>query len=1175
MTPHAKVIATKASRSQASRLRSHIRAFATRVKSLRGSGSGVSSSSPRGRRLALPAFLAALVTVLALGVGVTPALASEPPGIAGAPNCDAASHTSLSLESGVHAGELETHWSFEYSTTKGGPWKPVPAGSGTITQAEADKEDGLVFPVHTELTGLTSEVLYYVLFAATNSDGTVSQEVTQNGNGLPCETLPFRPGPSLPVVRNVTAKSAVVSAKIMARGFAVKWRYELSTEPGSPASWAPAPNGAGTITQAEVESEEALEELTENENAKAQGIQLSVDVSPLRLGALAPATSYAVRLFVENEPEPGVHKQATSEVVRFQTEGPPTVATFLTHSLQGEALRVIGTVNPNSTPSSGEQTIAIGGAPTGGTFSLAFDGQSTGATGTGDLVSGAATGTGDISAATGEGDIVEGSTTITDVETRTGAFAVGQIISVNYAKPVLPPGTTITAVGAGTLIVSQPAANKGAEHGLELTAASEIVTDVNAVTGSFVVGLHITGAGISANTFVTAVEPGAVTISSLPTAAGTGVALVASGDIVTNVATSTGAFVPGEAISGVGIPAGATIAAVDVNLSGGGTLTLSVGATASGSAVALSAGLPADASSVTVFLALEGLSSKPSVGVEGLPGGPYTVFFFGGSGEVSQPQITADASGLVPSGSTVTVATVQRGGEAYVARGRFQYISQEAFEAEGEKFAGSGVVETPEVDVGSGTYAHFVAADLSGAKPGETYRYRVLVSSNFPGNPEVRGEEQVLTVPSISGSGSEGSCENEALRTGASFHLPDCRAYEMLTPVDKEGAQEAFNYGGGGQGGVAVGEDGNHVMLENAAVNWGRGAGPTAGGSPYFFSREADGWKMSFGSTQPETGVNHTEASVFGADLTQFAFRSEYETSPSAQSPDVEFEAGPPGGPYVTVASVPRKGAGSGGPGSGEGWVAASAGFSKLILAVEDRTLAGQPTTTKSGLDLYEYAGGELRQVNVGTGTCGATMPRPVGSGAARVVSSDGSRVFFEAVPGSDCADPSHLYVRVNGGGEDAETLDIGAYRFLAANPGGSRVLISKGSGAAEELFLYDTETQTVEALPGAREGEVSEDLSTIYFTSREALTANASAPSSELSRNQPFKVFNIYRYDVPAKALSFLAQARGVQPPSETVSVSPEGRYFYFTSRECRRGSGRAGELRRQRRRRRTGLPL
>ena len=148
--------------------------------------------------------------------------------------------------------------------------------------------------------------------------------------------------------------------------------------------------------------------------------------------------------------------------------------------------------------------------------------------------------------------------------------------------------------------------------------------------------------------------------------------------------------------------------------------------------------------------------------------------------------------------------------------------------------------------------------------------------------------------------------------------------------------------------------------------------------------------------------------------------------------------------PYAAVASVPRKQLGP--EGEASGGCAASADFSKLILAVEDRNLVEPSTTTTSGLDLYEYTGGELRQVNVGIGTCGARIVHGFGRGRmssceqSHSLSADGSRVFFESVPGSNCSERSHLYMRVGG----AETVDLGPARLLAANETGTEVLLEK-----------------------------------------------------------------------------------------------------------------------------------
>jgi hypothetical protein len=467
-----------------------------------------------------------------------------------------------------------------------------------------------------------------------------------------------------------------------------------------------------------------------------------------------------------------------------------------------------------------------------------------------------------------------------------------------------------------------------------------------------------------------------------------------------------------------------------------------------------------DASLGAVESALHGLEGNPQVHVEGLPGGPYTVSFNGGDVQGAQPPIEADGLGLVPP-STVTVTVTQQGGEAYDTHYRFRYVSEKSFEAHGWAEA----QETAELDAGSGTSPQIVGGDLPSLTPGETYRYRVVASNTAPGTGAVEGAEQSLTVP-IPASVGETGCPNEVFRTGLSARLPDCRAYEMVTPVDKEGAQEPFNYQGGIADAVLAGADGEHVALEATGVHWGKGAG--SGLSPYFFSRtEGVGWSMVAGSPQPETGVYLNAPEVYSADLESFAFQAAYQTSPGEESPVVEYKVGPAGGPYTTVASIPRTDATI-------GWVAADSDLSKLVLATTDRTLAGEESTgTKSGSDLYEYtAGGGLRQLNVAgeagvtIGRCGASMAE----GQERLesrneessphsVSLGGSHVFFEAVPGSNCSEPSHLYMRVNG----SETVDIGAYQFERVDAQGTTLLLRDSAG---NLVGYDTETREVQPEP-------------------------------------------------------------------------------------------------------------
>ena len=466
--------------------------------------------------------------------------------------------------------------------------------------------------------------------------------------------------------------------------------------------------------------------------------------------------------------------------------------------------------------------------------------------------------------------------------------------------------------------------------------------------------------------------------------------------------------------------------------------------------------------------ALEELPSLPEVVVQGVNSGPFTVFFHSSDEKVSLPPIEAGPSNLTPSGAdtaTVKVATLQLGGEAYVSHYRFQYEPasdgcENSFKEtpEVEPFA-----ETPEVEVGSGDTLQVVGADVPGLKGGESYCYRLVAGNNAPGTSSVDGVVQSLVVPAAPVSGGAGSCPNEAFRTGLSARLPDCRAYEQITPVDKEGAQEPFHYRAEITSALLVDESGGRVALEAPDVSLG--ASPGAGQSPYFFSREeGKAWDMLAGAAQPETGISKVNPQAYSADLGMVAFQSEYETSVYGESPNVDYELGRAGGPYTLVASVPRKDVLSG----TEGWVAANGDFSKLVLQSADHELLEESTGTKSGADLYEYTpGGGLRQLNVDEqgstiGSCGAIVAGGEEEGAQthrysgpHTISADSSRVFFEAVPGHECNATKNLYMRVDG----SETVDIGAYKFMGADARGTTLLLKSDNG---ELFGYDTESKAM-----------------------------------------------------------------------------------------------------------------
>ncbi len=758
------------------------------------------------------------------------------------------------------------------------------------------------------MTGLSPETEYFARLRAVNGKGEVEE-------AQPFTTPTARPVVALPTVRNVTGTAAHLAFSLQPDGSETRWRFEYATSAAGPWQDVPGAEGEGIVSQ-----------------AQAEALPLEGYIYPqYNLGGLQPATTYYVRLFAENEAGEGRNGLGepilaeTRGLASFETSGPPVVSTFAVHALHGESVRLLGTVESHTRTTSAEQTITIGGAPTGGTFTLTFEG-------------------------------------------RTSA-------PIPFDAPAQGPG------GVGNALA---------------------------------------------------------------------------------------------------------------------TITPE-------------------------------LTSNP--GVDGAAGGPYTIFNFPRG--MNEPPITADASGLTPSG-TVTVTVDQAGGEGYDNEYHFEYVSQEQFEKPGAEGGFAQASSTPEVDLGSGTGLAYAGQDVPGLRPGETYRYRLVATSTLPA--VVDGEAQSLTVPvpSAGGESSGGACPNAQSRIGPSASLPDCRAYEQLTPVDKEGAQELFNYGPAAESGVAVGEDGRHVVAEDPVVDWGSGL--TAGQSPYFFSRDPEtGWLMTAAASQPETGVERIVPELYNSDLTEVALAADVYTSPvKGESKEVEFKVGPPGGPYTLVAAVPRNEVKS--LVAHEGWAAASQDFSKLILASEDHTLLGHKTGTHSGDDLYEYSDGNLSQANVGIGGCGAEIVNGSeqrgkkyvkGASSSHALSADGSRVFFEAIPGNVCSAAKHLYVRESG----AETVDLGEYRFAGANPQGTMLLLEKsrreGTDVIGEFFLYNTEA------PGTPPQ--------LIFSG-----ASASVVVSEEFKAIYFRIGgSLYRYDVAGEKLNFLFTVIGEVEGAD--SASPDGRFYYF----------------------------
>jgi len=426
-----------------------------------------------------------------------------------------------------------------------------------------------------------------------------------------------------------------------------------------------------------------------------------------------------------------------------------------------------------------------------------------------------------------------------------------------------------------------------------------------------------------------------------------------------------------------------------------------------------------------------------------------------------------------------------------------------------------------------------------------------------------------------------GSCPNEQLRSEqGDQHLPDCRAYELVTPSDKGATTPLLVQSP--RTNVAV--DGSRVYLRSFSSF---GENPRPGGVSAVMSRTASGWTLmslqppGAGETTYEPDAANPELTMFGAETVVHkqlfgSFLLEHA-----------FVVGPPGGPYTTIATTTSEVENSSlSSGIEEDFLSGiSEDGSRAVLASKNHTLAqGAAGTVRFAHDLYEWSQttGTLQLVNVTSAgslvsSCGAEMGtsnpklRDAEAPFVNPMSSDGSKLFFTAPDGvesqnsaASCQEPHRLYMRVDG----RETVEISApepgvvdptgshnAEFLGATLDGTHVwfmsegeLTADDTGHALQLYEYNTVTRKLVRVSrgemGTTEGgfldpagefviSFSEDGSILYFSSVSKLTA--SAPNGA----------GIYRYDTATGALHY------VGPPGIPLSSSRDGDALVYQSGE------------------------
>lgn len=166
---------------------------------------------------------------------------------------------------------------------------------------------------------------------------------------------------------------------------------------------------------------------------------------------------------------------------------------------------------------------------------------------------------------------------------------------------------------------------------------------------------------------------------------------------------------------------------------------------------------------------------------------------------------------------------------------RFEYTTLSDYEE--NAFANATVVQGGTLPAATG--AKQVSAAVAALQSGTKYRFR-LVATNTLGSDEEEASFGTYPSPGVESS----SCANRAFRIGFSISLPDCRAYELVTPGDTNGraplgASHVGAYFTSRQ--VSPGGDKIPFRVEGGSLP-GLGGTGSYDGDPFLATRESGGW---------------------------------------------------------------------------------------------------------------------------------------------------------------------------------------------------------------------------------------------------------------------------------------------------------------------------------------------
>jgi hypothetical protein len=430
--------------------------------------------------------------------------------------------------------------------------------------------------------------------------------------------------------------------------------------------------------------------------------------------------------------------------------------------------------------------------------------------------------------------------------------------------------------------------------------------------------------------------------------------------------------------------------------------------------------------------------------------------------------------------------------------------------------------ETEEANVGSDSSVHTLERFLTGLEPDTTYHYRAVATN---GAAENIGPDQSFTTYATYSVKTD--CPNQSHRYGPGVDLPDCRGYEMVSPIDKGGGdiRTQISYG---LGDPYLTSEMNQASLAGDKYTFSSyrafaGALGNPYTSQYLATRGPEGW------TTEAISPPHTSFPGLGGALSytlEGAFRGFNDDLSRAWVIGLDPEPLTPDGLLGAANLYERDNVSGSLRALTTGEIFATKGTyspaKKLDAAGEsadgstavfdyEGALTPDAAPDSAHYQVYARRGDDLELVSVLPNGQPAPGHSSVGNGGfayhggaqlTHAISADGSRIFWATTPDNVIpfftSKPGKLYVRVDG----ETTVPVSENDkgwFWTATPDGSEAIYAEDVSTlvalnvletTQDLYRFDVDSETRTPIAGEVLGVLgaSEDLSRLYYISREAL---------------------------------------------------------------------------------------